>query len=165
MLFGCRSSWLFLFFDLRFFTPIQYAKQNNPRSKLKSWPIQQGDKTLLFWIRNKTRPYLLYTLYWKFGAFVPRNETARPSSQFLHSWISERFIYSRDVSYLESLFSCITWENSQLNRRSWEKGRELPLGTGLEQFSALPSPPAVELRVHKNDQHTNFHFWKITDHK
>ncbi len=143
MVFGCRSFWLFLFFDLRFFTPIQHAKQNNPLSKLKSWPVQQGDKTLLFWVRKKTRPSLLYTLYWKFEAFIPRNETARPSSQFLHSWISEQFIYTRDVSYLESLFSCITWENSQLNCRRGEKGRELPKGTGWGKFP--PSPPLLRL--------------------
>jgi hypothetical protein len=34
------------------------------------------------------------TLYRKSDLFVPRNETTRPPSQFLHSWICERFIYS-----------------------------------------------------------------------
>ncbi len=29
---------------------------------------------------------------------IPRNETARPHSQFLHSYICERFIYSHDPS-------------------------------------------------------------------
>ncbi len=43
------------------------------------------------------------------------------------SCILEQFVYSHDRSYLESLFSCIAWENFRLNHRSGEKGRELPL--------------------------------------
>jgi hypothetical protein len=31
----------------------------------------------------------------KFKTNIPRNETARPHSQFIHSCISERFIYSQ----------------------------------------------------------------------
>ncbi len=38
------------------------------------------------------------TLYRKFETNIPRNETARPRSQFLHSCICERFIYSHDQS-------------------------------------------------------------------
>ncbi len=33
-----------------------------------------------------------------FETNIPRNETARPRSQFLHSWICERFIYYHDRS-------------------------------------------------------------------
>jgi hypothetical protein len=35
-----------------------------------------------------------YALYRKSDLCIPRNETARPRSQFLHSCICERFIYS-----------------------------------------------------------------------
>jgi hypothetical protein len=52
-------------------------------------------------------------------------------------------------------------ENSQLNCRSGEKDRELPLSSSWRQFPALPSTPAVEPRVHRNDQHTNFQFGKL----
>jgi hypothetical protein len=37
------------------------------------------------------------TLYRKFETNIPRNETARPHSEFLHSCFSERFIYSRAI--------------------------------------------------------------------
>jgi hypothetical protein len=37
-------------------------------------------------------------LYRKFETDIPRNETARPRSQFLHSCICERFTYSHDRS-------------------------------------------------------------------
>jgi hypothetical protein len=39
-----------------------------------------------------------HTLYRKSNWFIPRNETARPRSQFLHSCICERFMYSHDWS-------------------------------------------------------------------
>ena len=39
-----------------------------------------------------------YALYRKFETNIPRNETARPRSQFLHSYICEQFIYSHDRS-------------------------------------------------------------------
>ncbi len=38
------------------------------------------------------------TLYRKSDLYIPKNETARPRSQFLHSCICERFIYSQDRS-------------------------------------------------------------------
>ncbi len=38
------------------------------------------------------------TLYRKFETKNTRNKTARLRSQFLHSWICERFIYSQDQS-------------------------------------------------------------------
>ncbi len=38
------------------------------------------------------------SLYWKSNWCIPRNETARPCSQFLHSCICERFIYFQDRS-------------------------------------------------------------------
>jgi hypothetical protein len=45
--------------------------------------------------------------------------------------------------------------------QEWKKGRELPPSSGTQQFPALPSAPAVEPRVHINDQHTNFQFGKL----
>jgi hypothetical protein len=38
------------------------------------------------------------TLDRKFEIKIPRNETARPRSQFLHSCFDERFVYSLDRS-------------------------------------------------------------------
>ncbi len=47
-----------------------------------------------------------------------------PISAFMY--LGERFIYSQDRSYLESLFSCIAWDNSWLNRRSsWAKSSHI----------------------------------------
>ncbi len=67
---------------------------------------------------------------------------ARPHSQFLHSCIWERFIYSQDL-YLESLFSCIARENSQLNRRA--KRRAKNCRQAVVGGSSLPSPPLLWL--------------------
>jgi hypothetical protein len=39
-----------------------------------------------------------HTLYQKSDLYIPRNETAGPRFQFLHSCICERFIYSQDRS-------------------------------------------------------------------
>jgi hypothetical protein len=39
--------------------------------------------------------YTANTLYRKFETNISRNETVRPSSQFIHSCICEKFIYSR----------------------------------------------------------------------
>ncbi len=76
--------------------------------------------------------------------------------------VSESDLYiSHNWSYLESLFSCIAWENSRLNCRSGEKGRELPPSSGWWQFPTLPSAPTVEPRVHINHQHTNFYLEKL----
>jgi hypothetical protein len=52
-------------------------------------------------------------------------------------------------------------ELSVFNHRRGEKGRELPPSTGWRQFPALSFAPAVESRVHINDQHTNFQFGKL----
>ncbi len=81
---------------------------------------------------------------------------------YLHSCIWERiYLFPLCRSYLESIFSCIAWENSWLNRRRGEKGRDLLPSSGWWQFPALPSAPAVEPRIHINEQHTNFQFAKI----
>jgi hypothetical protein len=82
---------------------------------------------------STTAPYVLaqilrsqwHALNQKFETYFPRNETAQPCSKCLHLFIWKQFIFSRDRSYLESLFSCIAWENSRLNCKSGEKGREL----------------------------------------
>jgi hypothetical protein len=44
--------------------------------------------------------YVVYTLYRKSDLCILRNETAQPRSQFLKSYICERFIYSLDWSYM-----------------------------------------------------------------
>jgi hypothetical protein len=114
--------------------------------------------------RRVIRGVLDSTLYRKFETYFPRNETARPCSQYLHSCIWERFIYSHDRSYLESLFFFIVWEKSQLNHRSREKGRELPPSTGWLQ--SLPSPPFLGWAESSHKWPTyKFPLWKITDHK
>jgi hypothetical protein len=41
------------------------------------------------------------------------------------------------------------------------EGKELLQSSGWRQFPALPSAPAVEPRVHINDQHKNFQFGKL----
>ncbi len=106
--------------------------------------------------------FFSYTLYWKFETCIPRNKTAWPCSQFLHSYIWEWFIYSHDWFYLESLFFfLIAWENCRLNRQKWREGKELPPNRGWWDFPALPSAPVVESRIHINDQYTSFQFGKL----
>ncbi len=39
---------------------------------------------------------------------IPRNETARPRSQFMHSCIGERFLYSHDLSTYFAVLSLRT---------------------------------------------------------
>ncbi len=50
---------------------------------------------LCTWIYDENALALsLHALYRKFETSIPRNETARPRSKFLHSCICERNIYS-----------------------------------------------------------------------
>jgi hypothetical protein len=49
-------------------------------------------------LNNIINTYILAALYRKFETNIPKNETARPCSQFLHSCICERFIHSYDWS-------------------------------------------------------------------
>ncbi len=51
----------------------------------------QGARELKHWSPS-------ITLYRKFDLCIPKNETARPHSQFLHSCICERFMYSPNQS-------------------------------------------------------------------
>ncbi len=96
--------------------------------------------------------FYMHTLYRKFVIYIPRNETSRPRTRFLHSCIFTQLVL------FGSLFSSIAWKNSPLDCRSGEKVRELPPSSGWRKFPDLPSAPAVELRVLINDQHTNFQF-------
>ncbi len=67
------------------------------------------------YIFRQSRPFYskmpLDTLYKKFETNIPRNETARPRSYFLHSCICKRFIYSHDRSAYFAVF---------IVDRSWE---------------------------------------------
>ena len=71
------------------------------------------------------------TLYRKSEFWIPRNETARPRSQFLHSFICERLIYSQNRSahlaaakqadrsweyiYRSQIHGCGNWETEHYN--------------------------------------------------
>jgi hypothetical protein len=56
-----------------------------------------------------------HTLYRKSDLCIPRNDTARPRFQFLHSCICERFIHSQDRSaYLAAQFHF--WEYINRNQ-------------------------------------------------
>ncbi len=58
-------------------------------------------------------------MYWKFKTYIPRNETARPCYQFLHSCICERFIYSNDWSSADRSWEYIN--RSQIHEcGNWE---------------------------------------------
>ncbi len=69
---------------------------------------------------------MIITLYGKFETYIPRYETARPHrSQFLHSCICERFIYSHDwpsadrsweyIYIAFRLHVCGKWETENYN--------------------------------------------------
>jgi hypothetical protein len=70
------------------------------------------------------------TLNQKIETNIPRNETARPRSQFLHSCIGERFIYSHDRSAYFAI------KRSQIHEcRNWERGRTVSfLGVIVSTF-------------------------------
>jgi hypothetical protein len=59
-------------------------------------------------------------LYQKFETNIPRNETARPHAQFLHSCIYEQFTYSHDRSTYFAVLHLILWRNS------FEKSKKSP---------------------------------------
>ncbi len=108
-----------------------------------------------FWIRNNTDK----------SKYIPRNETARPPSKFLHSCYWERFIYSQDLSYLDSLFSFIAWENTRLNPQEQREGQGTATNQGL---AAIPCPPLRSCGwaecSHKWPTY-KFPIWKIMDRK
>jgi hypothetical protein len=79
------------------------------------------------------------TLYHKSEFWIPRNKTARPRSQFIHSCICERFIYSQDQSaYLAA---------AKQADRSWEY-------TYIERQNII-----LKFCFGKNEAR-QFHFWK-----
>ncbi len=67
------------------------------------------------------------------------------------------YIFPPSVLCGISIFLYCVRELSAQPCKSREKGRELPPSSVWCQFPALPSVPVVELRVHINDQHTNYH--------
>ncbi len=95
------------------------------------------------WVYSLTLRFLQtsYTLHQKFDTSIPRNETARHRSQFVHSCICERFIYFHNQS---AFFSCIaftdrSWEYINCKQihecRNWEWGRAISfLGIFVSNF-------------------------------
>jgi hypothetical protein len=73
-------------------------------------------------------------------------------------YLGDIYIFQLSVLFGISVFMYAS-DNSQLNRRSGEKGRKLPPSSGWQKFP--PSASAVEPRVNINDQHTNFQFGKF----
>jgi hypothetical protein len=63
-------------------------------------------------------------------------------------------LYIPTIGPIRNLYFPVLLERT-LNRRSREKGRELPPSTGYQQFPDLSSAPTVDARVHINDQHIN----------
>ncbi len=146
---------------------IQYAKQNNPLSKLKSWHIQQRDKTLLFWVRNKTRPSLLYTLYWKFeirsiyskkwnwAAFFSISTFMNLGAIYIFSWCVLFGIYF-SLYYVREL-------SAQPQERREGQGT-----AARHRLRAVPCHPLPSCGWAESS-HTwptyKFPIWKVTDHK
>jgi hypothetical protein len=79
---------------------------------------------------------------------------------YIHVSGSNLYILSQSVLFEISIF-IYSIRKLSLNRWSEEKGRELPLSRGWQQFPALPTAPAVEPRIHINDQDINFQFRKL----
>ncbi len=104
------------------------------------------------------------TLYRKFATYIPRKETPGPRSQFLHSCIWERFIYSHGRSYLESLISC-----QHERTLGSTAGAERRAGNCRQAVvGGIPCPPIQSFGwaeiSHKWPTY-KFPTWKITDHK
>ncbi len=88
------SLFLFLFSGALF--PIW--KLSSARWEQDPYLVAVGARTeYLFHWGGEEMPWE-YTLYRKFVFCTPRNETASPRSQFLHSFTCGRFIYSQDRS-------------------------------------------------------------------
>jgi len=70
------------------------------RTLLIAHPCIGKQKLIQLWtelIKTKIWGYFHTALFRKFETYIPRNETARPRSQFLYSCFCERFIYSHSV--------------------------------------------------------------------
>ncbi len=96
-----------------------------------------------------------------FGTYIPRNETVRPHSPFLHSCIWERFIYSH-VLFL----CCVKRERELLAQpQEWTEGQ----GTASKQWLAAVTCPSLRFCSWAESSHKwltyKFPIWKITDHK
>jgi hypothetical protein len=76
---------------LRFFIALRFSVSKH------SFILLLFEYAKLF-IALQNYPAKCITLYKKSFLCIPRNETAQPRSQFLHTCICERFIYSQDWS-------------------------------------------------------------------
>jgi hypothetical protein len=101
-----------------------------PTSRISNQNIE------MFFYRKKSFSYLYCifpasALYRKSNLYIPKKGIARPKSQFLHSCVCERFIYSQDRSTylaaeksadrswkyinLSEIYECKNWETEQYN--------------------------------------------------
>jgi hypothetical protein len=66
------------------------------------WDFERIGRRVIYKKSTNVYPYTVWALpiytaktqYWKFETNIPRKGIARPQSQFLHSCVCERFIYS-----------------------------------------------------------------------
>ncbi len=80
-------------------------------------------------MKKSTESRTTKTVYRKFETSIPRNETARPQSQFIHSWFCERFIYSNTRIRLSILLQENMWE--YINRSKIHECRNLDWGRSV----------------------------------
>ncbi len=104
----------------------------------KSGPNLRTVPGQLYRVELETTIFL--TLYQKLEKYIPRNETAQPRSQFLHSCIWERFIYSHDQSILESLL-----HERNLGSTAGAERRAGNCRQATFSGSSMPSPSLLQL--------------------
>ncbi len=76
-----------------------------------------------------------FELHQKFEKYIPRNETARPRSQFLHACTWERYTYIPTMGIICNLYFLycqIKLSAQPLEQREWQ-------GTGAKQTSIEPN--------------------------
>ncbi len=89
-----------------------------------------------------TWSFSYYTLYRKFETSIPRNETAGPRFQFLHSCIWEWFIYSH-ISLIVNLYFPLLRKRTLGSTAGAE--RRPSCCQAVVGSSSLPSPPLLRL--------------------
>ncbi len=116
---------------------------SQPASECRS-PISKGQKEV--GVNQPQNEYTSKAVYRKFETIIPRNETSRLQSQFLHSCFCDRFIYSHDRSAY-SAAGDRSWEYINRSQKyecgSWDWGRAVSfLGVHKSDFlCSVCQPP------------------------